>query len=165
MAGAASAMAEVPRHSWRVWWQLVRDAIGSWIDDYAPSMGAALSYYTVFSLAPLLLIVVSVAGLVFGEETVRGRVFGHLTHRLGRAAPGAVTRVPRVGDKPRQRVARLWSQWRVSSAAFCRPSCRMSSWRTRRPPRDPWGRGPACGVESRCASTLDGVMRPVMFQQ
>jgi uncharacterized BrkB/YihY/UPF0761 family membrane protein len=36
--------------------------VSSWLDDYAPSMGAALSYYTVFSLAPLLLIVVSVAG-------------------------------------------------------------------------------------------------------
>ena len=36
-------------------------------------MGAALSYYTVFSLAPLLLIVVSVAGLVFGEDAVAGR--------------------------------------------------------------------------------------------
>ena len=39
---------------------LVKRSAAAWIDDYAPSMGAALSYYTVFSLAPLLLIVVFV---------------------------------------------------------------------------------------------------------
>ena len=49
-------------------------------------MGAALSYYTVFSLAPLLLIVVSVAGLVFGEEAVRGELFGQLAGLMGREA-------------------------------------------------------------------------------
>ena len=48
------------------WLTLAKSTVSSWLDDYAPSMGAALSYYTVFSLAPLLLIVVSVAGLVFG---------------------------------------------------------------------------------------------------
>ena len=104
MAGAASAMAEVPRHSWRVWWQLVRDAIGSWIDDYAPSMGAALSYYTVFSLAPLLLIVVSVAGLVFGEEAVRGQLFEQLRQLMGSEAAGAVQSLLASVNKPAQGV-------------------------------------------------------------
>ncbi|OYU42591.1 MAG: hypothetical protein CFE44_23120, partial [Burkholderiales bacterium PBB4] len=37
-------------------------------------MGAALAYYTLFSMAPLLLIVVSVAGLVFGEDAARGEL-------------------------------------------------------------------------------------------
>jgi membrane protein len=41
-------------------------------------MGAALSYYTVFSLAPLLLMVISIAGLVFGEEAARGEIFGQV---------------------------------------------------------------------------------------
>ena len=40
---------------------LCRQAVSAWIDDYAPSMGAALAYYTLFSIAPLLLIVVSIA--------------------------------------------------------------------------------------------------------
>ena len=56
----------------RQWWRLVKTAASAWVDDYAPSMGAALSYYSVFSLAPLLLIVISIAGLVFGQEAVRG---------------------------------------------------------------------------------------------
>ena len=42
---------------------LCKEAIASWSNDYAPSMGAALAYYTVFSIAPLLLIVIAVAGL------------------------------------------------------------------------------------------------------
>ena len=45
------------------------------VRDFAPSMGAALSYYTVFSLAPLMLIVIAVAGIVFGPEAGRGEVF------------------------------------------------------------------------------------------
>ena len=72
------------------WWALVKKAGTAWIDDYAPSMGAALSYYTVFSLAPLLLIVVSVAGLVFGEEAVRGELFGQLQGLMGKDAATAV---------------------------------------------------------------------------
>ncbi len=52
---------------------LMRDSVTAWMDDYAPSMGAALAYYTVFSIAPLLLIVISVAGMVFGAEAARGR--------------------------------------------------------------------------------------------
>ena len=53
-------------------------------------MGAALSYYTVFSLAPLLLIVVSVAGLVFGEDAARGEIFGQLAGLMGADAAKAV---------------------------------------------------------------------------
>ena len=64
--------------------------MSAWIDDYAPSMGAALSYYTVFSLAPLLLIVVSVAGLVFGEEAVRGELFAQLQGLMGEDAAKAI---------------------------------------------------------------------------
>ena len=47
----------------------------AWVADYAPSMGAALSYHSLFSLALQLLIVFSIAGLVFGQDAVRGQVF------------------------------------------------------------------------------------------
>jgi membrane protein len=67
-------------------WALAKGAVNAWIDDYAPSMGAALSYYTVFSLAPFLLIVISVAGLVFGAEAVRGEVFAQLHGLMGEQA-------------------------------------------------------------------------------
>ena len=69
-------------------WGLLKAAASGWVDDYAQSMGAALAYYTLFSIAPLLLIVISVAGLVFGEQAARGEIFSQLEGLLG--APGAL---------------------------------------------------------------------------
>lgn len=53
-------------------------------------MGAALAYYTMFSLAPLLLIVVSVAGLLFGEDAARGEITSQLRSLMGDAGARAV---------------------------------------------------------------------------
>ena len=78
------------RHSPAEWWQLVKGAVAAWSDDYAPSMGAALSYYSVFSMAPLLLIVISIAGLIFGEDAARGEVFAQLRGLLGNNSAQAV---------------------------------------------------------------------------
>ena len=74
----------------RQWWTMTKSAGMAWIDDYAPSMGAALAYYTVFSVAPLLLIVVSVAGLVFGEDAARGAIFAQLRDLMGAEGAKAV---------------------------------------------------------------------------
>jgi membrane protein len=74
----------------RAWLGLARAALRAWSDDYAPSMGAALSYYTVFSLAPLLFIVITVAGLAFGQEAARGEVVGQLRGLMGPEAAQAV---------------------------------------------------------------------------
>ena len=82
------------------WLTLAKRTVSSWLDDYAPSMGAALSYYTVFSLAPLLLIVVSVAGLVFGEDAVRGELFGQLQGLMGADAAKAVQSLLAGASKP-----------------------------------------------------------------
>ena len=62
---------------------LCRQAVSAWIDDYATSMGAALAYYTLFSIAPLLLIVISIAGLVFGPDAARGEIFAELRGLMG----------------------------------------------------------------------------------
>ena len=59
-------------------WALIKESVTAWMDDYAPSMGAALAYYTVFSIAPLLIIVISVAGLVFGHDAVQGQIVAQL---------------------------------------------------------------------------------------
>lgn len=63
--------------------EIVSDAAQGWSDDNAPSMGAALAYYTLFSIAPLLLIVIAVAGLVFGEQAARGEVMDQLSGLVG----------------------------------------------------------------------------------
>ena len=64
-------------------WSLARETMSSWSDDYASSMGAALAYYTMFSIAPLLLIVISVAGLFFGEQAARGEILDQLEGLMG----------------------------------------------------------------------------------
>ncbi len=69
---------------------VLRKAANAWIDDHAQSMGAALSYYTVFSIAPLLLIAISVAGLVFGREAAQGAVVEQLQGLIGQNGAQAI---------------------------------------------------------------------------
>ncbi|MBW8845106.1 MAG: YihY/virulence factor BrkB family protein [Burkholderiales bacterium] len=64
--------------------------LDGFLTDRGPRMGAALAYYTLFSLAPLLLIVVSVAGLVWGGDAVRGELVGQLETLLGSTAASTV---------------------------------------------------------------------------
>ena len=74
----------------RTAWLLARETLQSWSDDYASSMGAALAYYTMFSIAPLLLIVISVAGLFFGEQAARGEILDQLRGLMGTDGAQAV---------------------------------------------------------------------------
>jgi len=83
-------------------WDLVRQAAKGWSDDDAPSMGAALAYYTVFSVAPLLLIVISVAGLAFGEEAARGEIFGQLSGLMGAQGAAAIQGLLEAVNKPKE---------------------------------------------------------------
>ena len=89
----------------KAWWGLIKAAVKAWIEDYAPSMGAALSYYTVFSLAPILLIVISVAGLLFGAEAARGEIFGQLRGLMGADAAKTVEDILSSVNKPEQGIA------------------------------------------------------------
>ena len=54
-------------------WDFLKDAVFSFIEDEALSRGAAIAFYTVTSIAPLLLIVVAIAGLGFGHDAAQGR--------------------------------------------------------------------------------------------
>jgi len=81
-------------------WNVAKQAVYAWLDDYAPSMGAALAYYTVFSIAPLLLIVVSIAGLVFGKEASEGHLVAQLETLTGPEAAQALESLLRSVDKP-----------------------------------------------------------------
>ncbi|HXS30217.1 MAG TPA: YihY/virulence factor BrkB family protein [Steroidobacteraceae bacterium] len=83
-------------------WALIKQTVAAWLADFAPSMGAALSYYTVFSLAPVLLIVIAVAGMAFGEDAARGAVFGQLTGLMGADAAKAVEGLLADVGKPKQ---------------------------------------------------------------
>jgi membrane protein len=65
-------------------WGLVTKTISSWSVDYAPSMGAALAFYTLFSIAPLLMIVIAVAGYFFGADAARGEINEQLAGLMGK---------------------------------------------------------------------------------
>jgi membrane protein len=62
---------------------LVRDAGKDWSKDKAPRLGAALSYYTVFAIAPVLLLAISVAGLVLGNDAAQGHILQQLRGLFG----------------------------------------------------------------------------------
>lgn len=63
--------------------RLLKDTFTAWSEDKASRLGAAVAYYTVFSLAPLLVIVIAVAGLAFGERAVRGEIIGQIQGTVG----------------------------------------------------------------------------------
>jgi len=79
---------------------LLKAAAVNWVRDYAQSMGAALAFYTMFSIAPLLLIVVSVAGLFVGEEAARGEIYSQLDGMLGAQGALAVQGLLETAGRP-----------------------------------------------------------------
>lgn len=86
-------------------WLLVKTAFIGWRDDYAQSMGAALAYYTLFSIAPLLLIVISIAGLVFGQEAARGEIIGQLNSLMGQRGAVAIQTLLESVSRPSEGIA------------------------------------------------------------
>ncbi|HOB92745.1 MAG TPA: YihY/virulence factor BrkB family protein [Aquabacterium sp.] len=86
-------------------WPIVKAAVNGWMDDKAASMGAALAYYTLFSMAPLLLIAISVAGLVFGAEAARGEIVGQLASVVGADAARAVEHMLDSASQPAEGLA------------------------------------------------------------
>jgi membrane protein len=74
-------------------WSLIRETVAEWINDRASRKGAALAFYTVFSLAPLLIIAISIAGLFFGEEAARGEILVQMRDLLGPDGARAVQAV------------------------------------------------------------------------
>src|SRR5262245_60737773 len=63
--------------------KLLIDAYNAWSTDNASRLGAALAYYTVFSLAPLLIMVISISGLVFGTEAAQAELFARMETVVG----------------------------------------------------------------------------------
>jgi membrane protein len=83
-------------------WRLFKAAVGAWSSDYAPSMGAALSYYTLFSIAPLLLIVIAVAGWIFGDDAARGQLSSGLQSLMGEQGAEAIEGMLAAANEPKE---------------------------------------------------------------
>jgi membrane protein len=75
---------------WKAGWPLLKDTVKKWQEDEVLELGAALSYYTVFSLAPLLFIAIAIAGLVYGRDAVQGRLVGEIQGLIGQQGAEAV---------------------------------------------------------------------------
>ncbi|MBW4621404.1 MAG: YihY/virulence factor BrkB family protein [Cyanosarcina radialis HA8281-LM2] len=76
--------------SWRTIWRLLKETFQEWNRDNAPQMAAALAYYTVFSIAPLLIIAIAIAGWAFGEEAARGEIVGQIRDLVGKEGAQAI---------------------------------------------------------------------------
>lgn len=86
-------------------WAMLGQMFQAWLDDYVPSMGAALAYYTMFSLAPLFLIAIAIAGLVFGQDAARGEIEVQLHSLMGESGAAAVQEFLKSVNKPAQGIA------------------------------------------------------------
>src|SRR5262245_4905054 len=64
-------------------WRLLRSSVIGFLEDEALSRGAAISFYTATSIAPILLIVIAIAGLVFGREAAQGAITAQLSGLMG----------------------------------------------------------------------------------
>jgi membrane protein len=84
------------------WFDLIKETAASWIKHKDARAGAALAYYSIFALGPLLVIAVAIAGLAFGEDAARGEVEAQLRGVLGDSAAQAIDTMLAGASKPRQ---------------------------------------------------------------
>jgi membrane protein len=84
------------------WVSLVRQTVTEWVEDGALRLSAAMAYYSVFSIAPLLVIFISIAGLVLGPDAVRGQLDEQLSSYIGKQAAAGVQSMVQGAAKPAQ---------------------------------------------------------------
>src|SRR6476661_5318779 len=83
---------------------LLKTSVSNWSDDFAPSMGAALSYYTVFSIAPLLVIAIAVAALAFGQSAAQTAILDQIRDFVGPEGASAIESMLASAQKPKEGV-------------------------------------------------------------
>jgi membrane protein len=84
------------------WGRILGRAASRWYDDDAPQLGAGLAYYSLFSVAPLLVIAAAIAGVAFGEDSVRRELETQLAQQLGTEPAKTLLGLVEAAAKPRQ---------------------------------------------------------------
>jgi membrane protein len=79
--------------------RVVQSAAKHWMADGAPRLGASIAFYTIFALAPLLIVVIAVAGVFFGAEAARGEVFEQIRSLVGAGAARTIEQVLVAADQ------------------------------------------------------------------
>ena len=123
------------------WWAILKDAGAGFIEDNCLSRGASIAYYTVFSLAPLLVIAIAIAGFVFGEEAARGAVSEQIQGLVGREAAEAVENMIRgaseTGRGTLATIIGVATLLVTASGTFSELQGALNAiWRTEAPPSD-----------------------------
>ena len=86
-------------------WGFFREAASQWSKHNAPRLGAALAYYTVLSIAPLLVVVVALCGFAFGGDAVRGQVYWQIKDVVGSEGAAFVQTLLKAANRPSQGIA------------------------------------------------------------
>ena len=89
-----------PRSRLAVAFALLKETFNRWREDAAPRMAAALSYYTVFSMAPLLILAISIAGLVLGRDAARGKIVEQISGLVGVQSAAAIQSMIQAANRP-----------------------------------------------------------------
>src|SRR4051794_37330577 len=82
-------------------WPLLKQTAADWLRHQAPKLGAALAYYTILSMAPLLIVVIAVIGLVYGQDAARGDIMNQVQGLVGRDGAQAIQAVVAAANKPK----------------------------------------------------------------
>ncbi len=81
-------------------WSMIKETVSDWLDDGASRLAAALAYYSLLSLAPLLVITIAIAGFFFGYDAARGKVAGELGAVVGVQAAAGIQSVVASAHSP-----------------------------------------------------------------
>jgi membrane protein len=85
--------------------QILKRALAGWWKDDVPRLGASLAYYTLFSLAPVLVVAIAIGGLIFGPEAVRGEIVGQIQGLIGRGGAEAIQAMLEGASRPGSSIA------------------------------------------------------------
>ena len=84
----------------RAWSSLLKETATDWSNDHAPRLGAALAYYTVFAIVPLLVIMIAMIGLVFGQEAAQSYILEQIKSLVGKQSAEAIKEMIQHANKP-----------------------------------------------------------------
>lgn len=90
------------REKFKTVFEVLKQTFTDWKDDKAPRLGAALAYYTVFSIAPLIVIVIAVASIWFERQAAQEQIFGQLSGLVGEQGAKGIAGLLEAADKPHE---------------------------------------------------------------
>ncbi|MEP7072471.1 MAG: YihY/virulence factor BrkB family protein [Verrucomicrobiota bacterium] len=95
-------MARGEKFSWKSIWPLLKQTFNEWLEDNAPQLGAAIAYYTVFSMAPLILVLLAIVGVLFRSDPSGAwtRISKQMSYFLDRSAIDVVQQIAQKAAQP-----------------------------------------------------------------